>query len=547
MLRSISFTTFAAVACVAVLIPATAPAAALSGLGVVPNPFSPNGDGTYDQTAVRYELSAYSDVEVTVVDSTMSEVIQLWADWADSGAHVHWWDGTADARAVPDGVYTVIVRAHPVGEDWEESSVTVTVDTAPIDISELSAVPNLFTPDGDGIADSTFLTVRTTDGAGTGTASVDILDADEEVVRALYTGAGAESIGVWWNGLDDDAAAVDDGSFWVLVQTLDAAGNTDEDQILVDLDLDPPSVGIDYPDTLTEFRVDSTSAVLAGWAYDRSGISAIEIAFGDGDWIDVVFSGDDTVRWEYAVNCSVCIPDSLDESHIVYYRAHDGVVTADGEGHYNGNGTSTPQFDLIYDVAGPKHVASEVDDDDNVYYPGETITISTEWDDGGYDLTADFSDVDSEYDAEDVSVSGGTAGTYTVTYPISSQALAPVSSADVEISATDAFGRSETDASVSVSIAVSTGGPTGLALDRNWFDPTAGEMLEISLGQYEGAVSVDLYSLGGALVRSLELESASSVNWDGRNEDGDYVASGVYFVRIETDEGDAVRKVAVVK
>ena len=96
-------------------------------------------------------------------------------------------------------------------------------------------------------------------------------------------------------------------------------------------------------------------------------------------------------------------------------------------------------------------------------------------------------------------------------------------------------------------MAVSTGEPDGLALDRNWFNPTAGEALEISLGQYEGAVSVDLYSLGGAQVRSLQLESASSVIWNGTNEDGDYVASGVYFVRIETDEGDAVRKVAVVK
>jgi len=547
MFRSISVTLLVAVACLTVLIPASASAAALSGLGGVPHPFSPNGDGTYDQATIRYDLSTYSDVEVTVVDSTMSEVIQLWADWADSGAHVHWWDGAAGGRSVEDGVYTVIVRAHPVGEDWEESSVTVTVDTEPIDVSELSAVPNLFTPDGDGIADSTLLTVRTTDGAATGTTRIEILDTDELLVRALYAGAGAGSVSVWWNGENDAAAASADGSYWVRVQTLDPAGNTAEAGLVLDLDRDPPTVGIDYPDTLSEFRVDDTTAVLAGWAHDRSGISSVEIAFGDGDWIEVGITGSDTVRWEYSVDCTTCVPDTLDESRVVYYRAHDNVVTADGEGHYNGDGTPVPQFDLIFDVAGPMFVNSDVSDDDNVYYPGETITIRSEWDDSGYDIEADFSQVDSYFDAGDVSVSGGANGTYTVTYPISTQAIAPVSDADVEITATDVFDRSETDSSVSVSVAVSTGEPSGLALDRNWFDPTAGEALEISLGQYEGAVSVELYSLGGALVRSIEQENASSVTWDGTNKDGDYVASGVYFVRIETDEGDAVRKVAVVK
>jgi len=546
MLRSISVAFLAVVACVAVLIPSTAPAAALTGLGVVPNPFSPNGDGTYDRTAIRYDLSTYSDVEVTVVDSTMSEVIQLWADWADSGAHVHWWDGSADGRFVSDGVYTVIVRAHPVGADWEESSVSLTVDTEPIAIQELSAIPNLVTPDGDGIADSTLLTVRTTDGAATGSVSIQILDTDESIVRTLYAGAGAESVAVWWDGMNSAGAGAADGAYWVYVQTLDPAGNESDAGLALDLDRDPPAVGIDFPDSLSEFRIDDTSATLAGWAYDRSGISSMEIAFDDGDWMEVAYTGNDTVRWEFAVDCTTCIPDSLDESHVVSYRAHDNTVTADGEGHYNGDGTPVPQFDLVFDVAGPKHVGSDIDGDDNTYYPGETIRIFTEWDNSGYDIDADFSDVDSEFDPGDVSVSGGASGLYTVTYPISSQAVAPVSSADVEITATDSFDRTATDSSVWVSVAVSTSEPAGLTLDRNWFDPTVGEALEIGLAQSGGAVTVDLYSLGGALVRSIVSDSASSVTWDGRNESGDYVASGVYFVRIKTDEGEAVRKVAVV-
>ncbi len=524
-------------------------AGSVSGLGVVPNPFSPNGDGAYDRTAVRFTLTVYSDLEVSIVDSVETVVAELWADWADTGAYELWWDGTTGSLrdTVPDGEYHVIVRAHPVGEPWEETSAPLVVDTHPITITSLSVLPNLMTPDGDGVADSTSITLHLANAVPTGNAVVDILDVEDELVTELYAGTSVESLVLWWSGLDQGGSASPDASYQVRVRTLDPAGNEDERTVLFDLDRDPPSVGIVYPEGLTEFRVDDTEALLEGWAYDRSGVSSIEISIDEGDWIDVAFSGEDTVWWSYALSCTACVEDSLEESHTIYYRAHDGVITADGEGHYNGDGVPVPSFDLVYDVAPPAHVASAVDDDDNVYYPGEIITIVTEWDDEGYEVTADFSAVDSDYDDEDVEVSGGTGGVWTVTYPVSAQAAAPVSGAAVTISAVDVFDRTGTDDSVTVSLAVSTGGPVGLSLDRDWFDPTEGEALEISLGSYDGPVSIEVFSLGGALVRALESEGVDSMTWDGRNDGGEYVASGVFFVRIETDDGDAVHKVAVVK
>ena len=53
--------------------------------------------------------------------------------------------------------------------------------------------------------------------------------------------------------------------------------------------------------------------------------------------------------------------------------------------------------------------------------------------------------------------------------------------------------------------------------------------------------------MAGSLVRTLSTSDGTSLSWNGRNADGDLVASGVYFLWIQTDEGDAVRKVAVVK
>ena len=35
------------------------------------------------------------------------------------------------------------------------------------------------------------------------------------------------------------------------------------------------------------------------------------------------------------------------------------------------------------------------------------------------------------------------------------------------------------------------------------------------------------------------------INWDGRDDDGDLVANGVYFYRLSTDDGVAFGKVVV--
>jgi len=91
------------------------------------------------------------------------------------------------------------------------------------------------------------------------------------------------------------------------------------------------------------------------------------------------------------------------------------------------------------------------------------------------------------------------------------------------------------------------GRPLGaFALDRNSFDPSAGESVTIGLGS-GSAAKVEIYNMAGTLVRTIESDGETTAVWDGRNDDGDALSSGAYFVRIRTDDGDAVRKVALVK
>ncbi len=64
-------------------------------------------------------------------------------------------------------------------------------------------------------------------------------------------------------------------------------------------------------------------------------------------------------------------------------------------------------------------------------------------------------------------------------------------------------------------------------------------------------VSLDVFDLGGRRVRSLLSGSRRAgshrVEWDGRNDGGRPVASGMYIARLETDGGVATRKMNLVK
>ena len=69
-------------------------------------------------------------------------------------------------------------------------------------------------------------------------------------------------------------------------------------------------------------------------------------------------------------------------------------------------------------------------------------------------------------------------------------------------------------------------------------------------------VSLSIYGSEGQLVRQIDLglkpagnyqTTERAVYWDGRNGDGDQVASGAYFYRIQAGDYHQVRKMVIVK
>ena len=72
----------------------------------------------------------------------------------------------------------------------------------------------------------------------------------------------------------------------------------------------------------------------------------------------------------------------------------------------------------------------------------------------------------------------------------------------------------------------------------------------------EGDVTVTIYSVNGQMIRRLELgarmpghyvDRSKAAYWNGTNESGEQVSSGIYFYQLQTGRESAVRKMIIVK
>jgi hypothetical protein len=98
---------------------------------------------------------------------------------------------------------------------------------------------------------------------------------------------------------------------------------------------------------------------------------------------------------------------------------------------------------------------------------------------------------------------------------------------------------------------LSTGGPIAAApaLQLSAFPSVFGERTELRLNRpLPRADAIRVFDLAGRLVRSIPLHLGQSVvAWDGRDEAGASVASGVYVARIADGAALGTRKLVVVR
>lgn len=106
-------------------------------------------------------------------------------------------------------------------------------------------------------------------------------------------------------------------------------------------------------------------------------------------------------------------------------------------------------------------------------------------------------------------------------------------------------------------LAFPLGASDGIVLRIEWnnpFNPEASDPLdrytEIYYNVTEQGATIRVYSINGELVRTLaenKTEMEDTIVWDGKNDKGRVVGSGVYLVNLKIGKSSKTIKVVVLK
>jgi len=113
------------------------------------------------------------------------------------------------------------------------------------------------------------------------------------------------------------------------------------------------------------------------------------------------------------------------------------------------------------------------------------------------------------------------------------------------------------EASVKVGPEGQIGALVGIILKIEWnnpFNPQASDpddrYTRIYYKVKEEGATIRIYSINGELVRTLaedKRETEDRIEWDGKNDKGEIVGSGVYLVNLKIGESSKTIKVVVLK
>jgi len=507
-------------------VPATA-APTISEVQVQPSHFSPNGDGFNDTAEIDFLPGADGDsvtvdlavrrlADGVVVDSLLSgerrpagvTVTQVW-----------------DPSPAADGRYRFEIRVTE-GALSASQSEEVEADSTPPWVDVRFVQPNPFDP----TADSTRVEVETQTSDSTTTTVLEVTNA-AGLVATLGSFDGAADTSFVWDGKNEAGLAAPSGRYGLRAVARDRAQNAAADSAsTVTLDRDPPELSIDQPDTVltTAFPV-----ILSGLAFDDHRVDSVRVSvagqpFVAPDSLQVSASAD-SVLWQ------VVVVDAAPQAgwRDVILRAYDRVGHSVEE-------TRT----IAYDTVMPVVVSSRLDDADGTVADGDSVHVETVWNQAGFTVTANFQDLDSGYivGRERFTDEGG--GAYLVDYRVTPTNTKRHGTHRIVIRAATASGALWAADTLFVSL-LDRQETRLVSIDRDRFDPLAGEKVLIAASGPTTPLRVEIFQLSGARVRVLE--GSGFVEWDGRNEDGGDAASGVYFLRVQSNGSEESRKVAVLR
>ena len=146
----------------ALIVSACRPAELLSKVTFTPDAISPNADGVADATQIHYELGRRATVSIYLVSSDGSRHYFRNAQPRPSGVYDVLFGGVIDGKLLPDGSYQWVVEATDEAGQTQSVDGQLTLsggDKVPLEITNFTISPQLFTPNQDGISDRVTINV----------------------------------------------------------------------------------------------------------------------------------------------------------------------------------------------------------------------------------------------------------------------------------------------------------------------------------------------------------------------------------------------------
>jgi len=208
----------------AVRVDTVAPAA--TAVAVTPAVFSPNGDGYADRCRLRFTTAEPCAARVFVVDAA-GVVLRGVTGWhyADAGERSAVWDGRVSSSGglspAPEGEARLRLELKDPAGNRSTAVTTVRIDRT---LGFLTATPRTFSPNGDGVKDSTTLGYTLTRRA---TVALDITRAGDTVRDLGQASLAAGARTQVWDGLLADGSRAVSGTYRLRVaatSTLGAVG-----------------------------------------------------------------------------------------------------------------------------------------------------------------------------------------------------------------------------------------------------------------------------------------------------------------------------------
>lgn len=201
------------------------------GAIAIPKDFSPNRDGIADETLATFKLSKQAKVNVSVLNYK-GIVKTLFNGYLVQGVHYFKWDGTNSLlQPVPNGGYIIKVTASDESKASAAQTV-VNVKNPSVEITNLTASPNPFSPNNDGANDVAHISYKLSANAA---VTVQISNY-KGVVRTLINAvrqSGQNTVS--WNGKNGVGVLMPNGVYLCTVTAKDDNNAVDTEKVTIEI------------------------------------------------------------------------------------------------------------------------------------------------------------------------------------------------------------------------------------------------------------------------------------------------------------------------